>query len=319
MTVTDRFDPHAGCPDAEQLAAYADGTLGPDDRAAVERHLVGCADCRAVLHETMNLAAVHPVTDAPVAPATVVPFRSRRWVTGAAAGLAVAAALVLAVQIARPDWLREVFGPTTDRPELQELIAALANEPTRPVEGRLTGGFKYAPAPSPTRGAVGQKASLQVSRAAARVEKRSEDDDTSANHAASGVALAILGELDRGIAQLERAVERSPTDDRYSSDLSALYLARAQRFGRSGDSAKALDAAERALVVRPELLEGRFNRALALEQLQRRDEAKQAWNDLLLAEPASPWADEIRAHLRALEAPPRQGQRVVLGSKAPTS
>lgn len=31
------------------LAAYADGELGPDERAAVERHLDACPDCAALL------------------------------------------------------------------------------------------------------------------------------------------------------------------------------------------------------------------------------------------------------------------------------
>ena len=55
--------------------------------------------------------------------------RLRPWVlAGVAAALALAAACILAVRIVRPGWLDVVFGGRSDRPELQELIAAVAQE-----------------------------------------------------------------------------------------------------------------------------------------------------------------------------------------------
>src|SRR5258705_7669182 len=92
-------------PDAERLAEYADGVLQADVRADVERHLAACADCRAVLAETMAFIAAEYAREADhakeltAAPgesaARVVPFRSRRWLPPVALGLAAAAALVL--------------------------------------------------------------------------------------------------------------------------------------------------------------------------------------------------------------------------------
>lgn len=56
----DRLPPDAGerdvprdCPDAERLAEYADGLLDAAARAAIEAHLVTCADCRFAVVETM--------------------------------------------------------------------------------------------------------------------------------------------------------------------------------------------------------------------------------------------------------------------------
>ena len=72
-------------PDVERLAEYADGVLGPEARAETERHLADCAECRAIVMETLAFLE----HDSPMAVngrAKVLPFRSRRWVKGVAAG-----------------------------------------------------------------------------------------------------------------------------------------------------------------------------------------------------------------------------------------
>jgi len=65
----------------EELAAYLDGKLRPEERQAVERHLLVCAECRQDLAEAAELGAG--------------PRRST-WVT---LGLPIAAAAVLAVAV----------------------------------------------------------------------------------------------------------------------------------------------------------------------------------------------------------------------------
>src|SRR5678816_605631 len=117
MAVEDRRHP-----EAERLAEYADGVLDAASRAEVDRHLADCADCRAVVMETMAFLDGNPAIPASAAP-KVVPFRPRRWAQGTAVGLAAAAALLLGIRVARPDWVSGLFGPRGDRPELQELIA----------------------------------------------------------------------------------------------------------------------------------------------------------------------------------------------------
>ena len=47
----------------ESLGAYALGQLGDDERAGVEAHLEGCADCRAELEELRSVARVMPLAD----------------------------------------------------------------------------------------------------------------------------------------------------------------------------------------------------------------------------------------------------------------
>ncbi len=224
-------------PDAERLAEYADGLLADEARAEVERHLAGCEDCRAVVMETMAFLASGAGKLESVLRSPVIPFPSSRWLTRAAAIVAVAAALLLAVRVARPEWL---LGPPTDRPELQELIAAVAGQPTRPVEGRLTGGFKYAPPPSPTRGPGDRDLPPEVRIAAAKLEQAASGDQPAPGALADlGVALLTLGQVNEAIDALERAVAQRP-DAHYESDLAAAYLARARRQGSAEDWQKAL-------------------------------------------------------------------------------
>jgi hypothetical protein len=327
------------CPDAERLAEYADGLLDEAGRDAIEAHLVTCPDCRAVLVETMAFldaeaaaagAAPSAVTpeaaptpavtvrgtdemSAPAstqaadgeatptsAPARVIPFRTRSWVTGVGATLAAAAALVLIVRIAAPAWLPAWLG---GRPPLEELVMALANQPTRPVEGRLMGGFAYAPPPSPMRGGTdrfGRRLSTDVEVAAARIAQQAEGNTSPRARAALGVALIVMGEVDEAITTLEQAAKDAPDDAAVQSNLSAAYLARARWWNHPEDWPKALAAAERAVALDPNAPEPYFNRALAFEGLEQNDRAQQAWSDYAARDRASGWTREAEERKKAL-------------------
>jgi tetratricopeptide (TPR) repeat protein len=226
-------------------------------------------------------------------------------VAGAAAGLAAAAALVLVVRLAGPDLLDRVFGPRSVRPELQELIAAVANEPTRPIEGRLSAGFTYAPAPSPTRGPGDREVSAAVRIAAAKIEELARADAAPERLAALGVAYLAVGDLELGIMSLEDAAAARPSDPSILNDLAAAYLSRARRGGRAEDLSQAASAADRAIRAAPLMLEPRFNRALAFDLLGPPSAAAAAWDDYLGVDSRSPWAEEARRHVRALRLEPR--------------
>jgi tetratricopeptide (TPR) repeat protein len=280
------------------LAEYADGVLAPEARAEIERHLADCADCRHVVAETMAFAEAEAIGGAGSAPASVarvVPFRSRRWVRGVTAGLAAAALLVVAVRVLRPQWSDRFFGTRGDRPELQELVAALANEPTRPVEGRLTGGFKYAPPPSPTRGPGDREVSPDVRIAAAKIESRaagrSLNDET-----ALGIAYLSVGEYDKAVAVLEQVAQSQPMNARASNDLAVAYIARGRRNAAKDDIELAVETADRAIALDRGLVEAYFNKALALEISGR--PASAAWDDYLARDTTSAWAAEAQRKRR---------------------
>jgi tetratricopeptide (TPR) repeat protein len=278
-------------PDAERLAEYADDVLDAEARAVVERHLADCTECRAVVMETM--AFLHsPASTTNVAASRVVPFRARRWVTGVAVGLAAAAALVLAIRVARPEWVGGLFGSRGDRPELQELIAAVANEPTRLVEGRLSGGFKYGPPPSPTRGSGDRGVSPDVRIAVANLEKIASQQDSARHRAALGDAYIAMGEFDRAIEALLAATKLEPKNALFHSDLAAAYLAQGRRLGQVQFAESALASADVALTLVPTLQEARFNRALALTAAGRAKEAALAWDAYRELDGTSDWMRE---------------------------
>ena len=87
------------CPDAETLAAWADGGLSAQAAAAVELHASTCSHCIAVL------AAIERGAPAPAAPAWT-PARVFRWLVPL-----TAAATAVAIWIAVPDRQIATFEP----------------------------------------------------------------------------------------------------------------------------------------------------------------------------------------------------------------
>ena len=268
-------------PDAERLAEYADRTLDAAAIAAVEAHLAECADCRLVLSGTVELLGDEERTghDRP----RVVPFVRRRAVLGAAAALAAAAVLVIAIWTVRPD-----------RTEFDDLVAAVATETVRPLEGRLV-GFPHAPAPAVTRAPNGPDLSPAVRIAAAAIERQARQEGTAVTGRQLGVAYAVVGDLENAVNTLEQAAAQS--DATALSDLSAVYLRRGRVTDRQEDYEKARVAAERAMAADPSRREACFNHALALERLARVPEADTAWRRCLSTESDPVWAAEIRSHL----------------------
>jgi len=62
---------------------------------------------------------------------------------------------------------------------------------------------------------------------------------------------------------------------------------------------RALAACDRALRIDPRSPDALFNRAVALQALDRPD-AEAACEQYLKVDPSSPWADEVRSHLELL-------------------
>ncbi len=136
------------CPDAELIAAYHDGALGPDEIAQWESHFAACSRCRKILlvlaasvdvplaeKEVAHLgqlvaaAAAHSPREA--APRTAEPARPKRldWrMRWLAPAFGVAAALAVWFAM-RPSWR------TTDQNPSGTLVAQVAkNEPPQNAE-----------------------------------------------------------------------------------------------------------------------------------------------------------------------------------------
>jgi CHAT domain-containing protein len=110
--------------------------------------------------------------------------------------------------------------------------------------------------------------------------------------------------LDRTVKSLEQETAAEPGNAHLWNDLSAVALVRAQRADDPRDLLRAFEAADRALLAAPSLVEARFNRALALERLFLAADARTAWQSYLVLDGDSAWADEADRRLTALSGPP---------------
>jgi CHAT domain-containing protein len=186
------------------------------------------------------------------------------------------------------------------RPDLGELVRALGAY--RPLEARLTGGFAYGAIPAASR-SVRNVLELgpDVRIAIARIEKNAASSNSEAEWAALATAYVVSGELEKGLQVLEAAVATPAPNPAWLSDLSAVYLAVAQRSDRPELVPKALAAAERATRLNGKLREAVFNRALALEAIHLADQAESGWKAYRGLDPHSPWSQEALAHLTKIE------------------
>jgi CHAT domain-containing protein len=126
---------------------------------------------------------------------------------------------------------------------------------------------------------------------------------------ALGLAHLLIGNVDEAVATLEAISRSKPADARALADLSAAYLVRAGASDGAEDRVRAIDASRHAIAIDPNLLEARFNLALALEQQVLLESsgaeadpgpAIAAWEDYLQRDTRSSWADEGRRRLSSL-------------------
>jgi hypothetical protein len=282
--------------DAGMLAAYIHGAASSVEREAINRHIVTCADCRDALSDSALAVAEESGVGQAVVPQPR-PFRRRRWVIGTASGLAAAAALVLAVRV----WQSGLLQGSAIRsaPDVEELVAAVASQPTRPVEGRLSAPFRYAAPPPVTRGGSAADLPPDIRIAAGRLEAAARDSMDAGTLWAAGLARLTVADYDGAVAALEEAARRTPANGAVLSDLAAAYLARGRLSSNDADLKAALLAAERALEAGPREAAALFNRSLALDALES-PEALSAWQSFLDVESNSEWSTEARRRLAVI-------------------
>ncbi|MEO8379477.1 MAG: CHAT domain-containing protein [Acidobacteriota bacterium] len=278
MNETERI---SGCPDADTLAAFAEGKLQRREMAPILEHLDGCDRC-AMAFEAVN---EHIAAEGQTSATSGKPWW---WITSVAAALVV---IVLAIP-----FLREQRSPMAR-------LVALAPRAKRPVEPRLTGGFRwaaYAGADRATNGAADAERMKLAGAAGELVARADRERDADAQHAA-GVALVLVQSPVDAMARLEAAARDAP-DAKTWSDLAAARYAAASQLGRASLYPTALAATDAALQIDPRLAEALFNRALILERMGLTAEARRAWERYLEVDASSPWATEARQRLAELPA-----------------
>jgi tetratricopeptide (TPR) repeat protein len=277
---------HPACPDAEHLAAFADGGLAAGERESIEAHLTECDDCYEALVE---LAAITAQLAAPMAPAVsrmpaqLRPRRSLWWV----GGLAAAASIFLLFNV----WART-------RPDALEVaIDSLAQAPrqARLGLGRLSLDRTWASAlPVLRSGSADAIDGFDVKSAAHALKVLAAQDHSRRGLHAYGLALLASREYDAAVDAFESALRQSGADEAMiRSDLAAALLERHRVNGVAADAERALAEADRALSAAPHQLNATFNRAQALHVL-RRPEARQAFQAYidLDRDAASGWLEE---------------------------
>lgn len=173
---------------------------------------------------------------------------------------------------------------------LSSLITASSK--ARSIEGRLA-GFVWAPLRS-------GRADVALSNAIVTTLQQLRGETTASARHATGVAQLLAGHHREALAALSAAAEA--TDDaRPWSDLAAAYCAASVRYHSAELLAEGLAAADMALAKNGRLAEALFNRALVLERLGLRDDARAAWKQYMQAETDSEWLAEASQHLRAVD------------------
>lgn len=280
-----------GCPAFEEIAAYLDGQVSRDERAALQAHFADCERCRELLAEASQ--TLDALSGTPAATAGARRRAMWRWLVPVSVAAAVA---LLAVRL---------YSPTSGTsPEIQSLVDAAG--PFRAGVGRLTGGFEYAAPTSVVRsGENARELPPELRLAIARAEERSAKERSSTRLHALGVAMLLEGRHDAAVAALEDAVSGAPQDAAALSDLAAAYLARARAANRADDLTRGLAAADRSIAAaraqgQKAPIEALFNRALLLESQAQHARARDAWTEYLTQDGQSGWAAEARDHLQRL-------------------
>jgi len=263
------------CPDPEVLAAFAEGKVERKELPRIFAHLETCAACRS------GVAA---------AGKAIAPERSFRL----AFPLAVAAMIVIAIGLV--PWALSFRAPL-DR------LGKLAPRSARVVEARLSGDIPWAAYRGPlraTNGAAPDPARLKLGGEVGEIVDRANREQTASWQHAAGVGLVMIELPADAVGRLRAAVDLDRKNPRVWSDLAAAQYAAALRLDRPSLYPEALASADQALRLDPRLPEALFNRALVLERLGLKVQARNAWSRYLAVDGSSPWAVEAREHLARL-------------------
>jgi CHAT domain-containing protein len=276
------------CPAPEVLAAFVAGTLKGAELEMTADHLRECDECTEIVGDAAWVTRERVVLAVPETASS--PMRWPLWLSLAAAALAAVAYLAL-----------HPHGATPTPTNAISLLVQATPRNGRFVEPRLTGGFPWAPLQPSHRGAPEPLDSGQmklVGAAGVVLDRTAQDHSAAAQHAAA-LAHLLAGRPEEA-SDLLSAVAPSSSDAGIWSDLAATRYAAAVKADNPRLLAEALAAADMALRLHPKLAEALFNRALIVERLGLRDQARAAWDRYLAVDSRSEWAAEARQHVQDL-------------------
>jgi tetratricopeptide (TPR) repeat protein len=292
----------------ETLAAFIDGRLDARARKQVAAHLTACGDCYTIFVDVS--AARQEIGEADFEPrpfaaaaeperlGTLLPFRALAAAAAIAAGLA-AVFFIPAIRESVPG-LRA--------PGIEELGKVAG--PARRTQTRIA-GLEHRPPAAVFRGPDGDDDdspdTLQLKITRGKIIDAVNAHRTVRNLHSLGVAFLMLKDPDEAIAELDRARTAGKPDAALLNDLSAAYVDRAIRRGRTDKEHPGVDYAEKGLAYANLAWDlgkdpaSMWNRALALESLERDQEAIAAWSQYLALEKDPEWRKEAEQRLRDLQ------------------
>lgn len=259
-------------PSCDQLELYLDGELDPALADGMRSHVASCVPCQGKIEGLAHLEAMTAMAYAGVKVPAAQPRRRPRWAlrrSSVFSALAVASAAGVVAVLAFP----------RAAPEESNLWVSMG--PARELEARLSHGPADQHRPyAPMRGSGDAVRTVSLA-GLARLEERGE---------LAGIAAAFLLHGDRHLAGTFLD-QMSPSAER-DSDRAAVALA-------AGAPDQALALASSALQARPRFRQAMWNRALALRDLGRAQEAMEAFRELAALGEAG-WSDEARQRAEAL-------------------
>ncbi|HEV2828663.1 MAG TPA: CHAT domain-containing protein [Pyrinomonadaceae bacterium] len=225
--------------------------------------------------------------------------------------LAQAAVILIVVGVGFAVWRGFFHQSDVDR-GLIALNAAYREQ--RPVEARIT-QLDYAPFVT-TRGTGAAKFDeSELRRAELTLLDAQSKNPTPAVHHALGKVYLAKNDFNHAIKQFEEALESDSNNAQVYADLGAALLekgkitlakAKSEKTDSEAgmgleDLARSLENLNKALALKPDLLEALFNRALCYQYMMLPHQAAADWREYLRGDPSSQWAEEARRNLKLLE------------------
>ncbi|MGH9938876.1 MAG: tetratricopeptide repeat protein, partial [Blastocatellia bacterium] len=224
--------------------------------------------------------------------------RWRQWFTFRQPALRWAAAAVLLLAVIIP-----VYRFYRSNQPIERAMESLRQtwSQSRPLEGRVTGGFPYLPY-QVTRGGDDLAPVNQNQLTAATAELAREVIDRPSPRAwhAMGRLHLLKGEFERAEELLKQALDAEPRNAQAHVDLALSLYERGVREESLPLLSQAAGHLKTATEIEPRLAEAWFNLALCHEQMMLLSQAQTDWERFLELDGSSPWAGEARARLQKL-------------------
>lgn len=299
LLIDDRFSEELLVAEGALIEEYLDGTLDESQRERFDQFFLSTPQRRQQLRLTQHFrryaAKAGTKTAKKMNFASV--FRSM-FSSPLPAAAAVAAVLLISFFA----WL--IFIRSS---ETQRITAHLNNayKFQRPFESRLS-DLAHAPL-GETRGEnksrIDQRELDEAENISREAARRQETAESLYNE---GRVFLVKGEFGRAIETLEKAKNLDPNNARIANNLGVAQLEQAKSLSEDPEGkdwelkTKALENFEKAFELDPKLLDAYFNRALCLQALPLPGKAREAWEEYLNRDPASPWADEAKRNLELI-------------------